>query len=88
MSRYAQPKPMTAPERLVRRAGSTPRPAETEHLLDRLLGDDARRRRDRAARRACSRPCATPSLGGGKRLRPFLVVETAALFGVAARRTR
>ena len=28
------------------------------------------------------------ALGGGKRLRPFLAVETAALFGVRARAAR
>ena len=61
--------------------GSTPRPAETEHLLDRLLrqgpaeGEIARPHRVIEAMRYTS-------LGGGKRLRPFLTVETAALFGV------
>src|SRR5665647_2501426 len=53
---------------------------ETEALLDRLLGDTvlpgetARPQRLIAAMRHAA-------LGGGKRLRPFLVVETAALFG-------
>ena len=59
--------------------------AETEALLDRLLaaapapGEIARPPRLLAAMRHAA-------LGGGKRLRPFLVVESAALFGVAARR--
>jgi farnesyl diphosphate synthase len=54
---------------------------ETEHLLDRLLsakpaaGEIARPNRVIEAMRYAS-------LGGGKRLRPFLTVETAALFGV------
>lgn len=55
--------------------------AETENLLDRLLGEEpAEGEQSRpprllsAMRHAC--------LGGGKRLRPFLVVETAALFAV------
>src|SRR5918992_201268 len=55
--------------------------SETEHLLDRLLGktladgEIARPPRVAEAMRYSS-------LGGGKRLRPFLTVETAALFGV------
>src|SRR5262245_35169873 len=55
---------------------------DTEALLDRLLaaapveGERARPRRLLEAMRYVS-------LGGGKRLRPFLVVESAALFGVA-----
>jgi farnesyl diphosphate synthase len=55
--------------------------AETEQLLDRLLaatpaeGEIARPPRVTEAMRYSS-------LGGGKRLRPFLAVETAALFGV------
>jgi farnesyl diphosphate synthase len=55
--------------------------AETEQLLDRLLtaapadGEIARPPRVTEAMRYSS-------LGGGKRLRPFLTVETAALFGV------
>jgi len=54
---------------------------ETEQLLDRLLsatpadGEIARPHRVIEAMRYAS-------LGGGKRLRPFLTVETAALFGV------
>ncbi len=53
---------------------------ETEALLERLLGDKAlpgetvRPERLLAAMRHAA-------LGGGKRLRPFLLVETAALFG-------
>jgi farnesyl diphosphate synthase len=56
--------------------------AETEALLDRLLGDRpvagevARPPRLLAAMRHAV-------LGGGKRLRPFLLVETATLFGTA-----
>jgi geranylgeranyl diphosphate synthase type II len=59
--------------------------ADTETLLDRLLGaapiDGERDRPNRllAAIRYAS-------LGGGKRFRPFLVVESAALFGVARER--
>src|SRR5262245_66249389 len=55
---------------------------DTEALLDRLLaaapvdGERARPRRLLDAMRYAS-------LGGGKRLRPFLVVESAELFGVA-----
>jgi farnesyl diphosphate synthase len=55
--------------------------AETEQLLDRLLatapadGEIARPPRVTEAMRYSG-------LGGGKRLRPFLTVETAALFGV------
>jgi farnesyl diphosphate synthase len=55
--------------------------AETEQLLDRLLsqapaeGEIARPHRIVEAMRYAG-------LGGGKRLRPFLTVETAALFGV------
>ena len=55
--------------------------AETEQLLDRLLtatpaeGEIARPPRVTEAMRYSS-------LGGGKRLRPFLTVETSALFGV------
>jgi farnesyl diphosphate synthase len=56
--------------------------AETEALLEHLLGaapapgEIARPQRLLAAMRHAA-------LGGGKRLRPFLVVETAALFGAA-----
>ena len=55
--------------------------AETETLLDRLLAA-------KAAAGEISRPARLieamrySSLGGGKRFRPFLVVESAALFGV------
>ena len=55
--------------------------ADIEHLLDRLLaaapvaGEIARPQRLIEAMR-------DSGLGGGKRLRPFLTVETAALFGV------
>src|ERR1041384_346258 len=56
--------------------------AETEALIDRLLQPDA-------AAGEISRPARLleamryATLGGGKRLRPFLVVETANLFDVA-----
>ena len=59
--------------------------SETEHLLDRLLGKSlpegeiARPQRILEAMRYTS-------LGGGKRLRPFLTIETAALFGVPRER--
>ncbi|WP_036257950.1 polyprenyl synthetase family protein [Methylocapsa aurea] len=55
--------------------------AATEHMLDRLLGpsilpgETARPPRFLEAMRYAS-------LGGGKRLRPFLMIETARLFGV------
>jgi len=55
---------------------------ETEALLGRLLGSQpASDERSRPARLLDSMRYA--SLGGGKRLRPFLVVETANLFGVS-----
>ena len=59
--------------------------ADTQALLARLLGETtepgeiARPRRLLAAMRHVA-------LGGGKRLRPFLVIETAALFGVPRER--
>ena len=58
---------------------------DTEALLAKLLSDAllpdeiARPKRLMEAMRYSS-------LGGGKRLRPFLVVESAAVFGVRARR--
>ena len=56
--------------------------AETEALLDRLLGAQAAPGEvTRPARLLAAMRHAV--LGGGKRLRPFLVVETAALFGTA-----
>jgi farnesyl diphosphate synthase len=55
---------------------------DTEALLDRVLGPDpADGERSRPGRLIASIRYA--SLGGGKRFRPFLVVESAALFGVA-----
>jgi farnesyl diphosphate synthase len=60
--------------------------AETDALLDRLLaeqpaaGETARPPRLLAAMRYAA-------LGGGKRIRPFLLAECAALFGVARERT-
>ena len=59
--------------------------ADTERLLDRLLGPQpgdgeiARPARLLEAMRYAS-------LGGGKRLRPFLLIETAALFDVPRER--
>jgi farnesyl diphosphate synthase len=59
--------------------------ADTETLLDRLLGTaPLDGERDRPNRLLASIRYA--SLGGGKRFRPFLVVESAALFGVARER--
>jgi farnesyl diphosphate synthase len=55
--------------------------ADTEALLDRLLGPHPiDGERSRPGRLIASMRYA--SLGGGKRFRPFLVVESAALFGV------
>jgi farnesyl diphosphate synthase len=55
--------------------------ADTEALLDRLLGPATLEgERDRPGRLMAAIRYA--SLGGGKRFRPFLVVESAALFGV------
>ncbi|HEY2138108.1 MAG TPA: farnesyl diphosphate synthase [Xanthobacteraceae bacterium] len=55
--------------------------ADTETLLDRLLGAaPIADERDRPSRLLAAIRYA--SLGGGKRFRPFLVVESAALFGV------
>jgi farnesyl diphosphate synthase len=55
--------------------------AETEQLLDRLLA--AAPAPDEIARpHRIVKAMRYTSLGGGKRLRPFLTVETAALFGV------
>jgi farnesyl diphosphate synthase len=74
---------MTDPQSLISRL--TAIAAETETLLDRLLssdpapGETARPQRLLDAMRYAT-------LGGGKRLRPFLVAETAALFGVARER--
>jgi farnesyl diphosphate synthase len=56
--------------------------AETETLLDRLLAAaPASGERSRPARLLAAMRYS--SLGGGKRFRPFLVVESASLFGVA-----
>jgi len=56
--------------------------AEIETLLDRLMGAAViEGERDRPRRLLDAMRYA--SLGGGKRFRPFLVVESAALFGVA-----
>ncbi len=55
--------------------------ADTETLLDRVLGPDPiDGERSRPGRLMAAIRYA--SLGGGKRFRPFLVVESAALFGV------
>jgi farnesyl diphosphate synthase len=53
--------------------------ADTEHLLDRLLGA-APLAGERARPERVVDAMRYVALGGGKRLRPFLVVETAALF--------
>src|SRR6185437_10857061 len=59
--------------------------AETDALLDRLLSE-------KAAAGEIMRPARLieairyATLSGGKRMRPFLLVETAALFGVARER--
>jgi farnesyl diphosphate synthase len=59
--------------------------ADTEALLDRLLATDPMvGERQRPARLLNAMRYA--SLGGGKRIRPFLVVETSKLFGVPRRR--
>jgi farnesyl diphosphate synthase len=55
--------------------------AETEQLLDRLLAPDPAEGEIERPRRVVEAMRYT-SLGGGKRLRPFLAIETAALFGV------
>lgn len=55
--------------------------AETEQLLDRLLAADPAEGEIERPRRVVEAMRYT-SLGGGKRLRPFLAIETAALFGV------
>jgi len=54
---------------------------DTEHLLDRLLGKGLAEGEIARPQRVVEAMRYT-SLGGGKRLRPFLTVETAALFGV------
>jgi farnesyl diphosphate synthase len=54
---------------------------ETEALLDRLLAPSAEADEISRPRRLLD-AMRYGSLGGGKRLRPFLVVESAALFGV------
>jgi farnesyl diphosphate synthase len=56
--------------------------AETEALLDRLLSSTSAPNETARPRRLLD-AMRYATLGGGKRLRPFLVVETAALFGVA-----
>ncbi|HZE46104.1 MAG TPA: farnesyl diphosphate synthase [Xanthobacteraceae bacterium] len=55
--------------------------ADTEALLDRLLGP-APLEGERARPGRLMAAIRYASLGGGKRFRPFLVVESAALFGV------
>ena len=55
--------------------------AETEQLLDRLL-TTAPAEEEIARPPRITEAMRYSSLGGGKRLRPFLAVETAALFGV------
>jgi len=55
--------------------------AETEALLDKLLAQDAAPGEIARPRRLIE-AMRYASLGGGKRFRPFLVVESASLFGV------
>src|ERR1700751_4004108 len=54
---------------------------ETEELLDRLFATSAEADEISRPRRLLD-AMRYGSLGGGKRLRPFLVVESASLFGV------
>jgi farnesyl diphosphate synthase len=54
---------------------------DTEALLERLLGSEALRQEIGRPKRLLE-AMRYASLGAGKRLRPFLVVESAALFGV------
>jgi farnesyl diphosphate synthase len=75
----ATPAPASADEAFLTRLNAVA--ADTEALLDRLL--QAQPIEDEIARPARLLDAMRyASLGGGKRLRPFLVVETAALFGV------
>src|SRR6478735_4704737 len=79
MSRTAAKAETTSDASFARRLNAAA--AETEQLLDQMLtaapaeGEIARPQRIVEAMRYTS-------LGGGKRLRPFLTIETAALFGV------
>ena len=57
---------------------------DTEALLARLLSD-ARESDEIARPRRLIEAMRYSSLGGGKRLRPFLLVESATVFGVHAR---
>jgi farnesyl diphosphate synthase len=73
-------KPMSVPDKLLERLDAVARATE-RHLLERMddqpnSGEMARPARLLAAMRHAA--------GGGKRIRPFLVVECAALFGVTA----
>jgi farnesyl diphosphate synthase len=58
---------------------------DMENLLDRLLGPNSAEGEASRPRRLIE-SMRYAALGGGKRLRPFLVVETAALFGVPRER--
>jgi farnesyl diphosphate synthase len=60
--------------------------ASTEQLLDRLLAS-APMPAERARPRRLIESMRYATLGGGKRFRPFLVVESAALFGVPRERS-
>ena len=60
--------------------------ADTEALLGQLLGDTPLSE-ERARPRRLMDAMRHVALGGGKRLRPFLVVETGVLFGVPRART-
>src|SRR5476649_1586857 len=55
---------------------------DTEALLSKLLSDELLPEEIARPKRLIEAMCYS-SLGGGKRLRPFLVVESAAVFGVA-----
>ena len=61
--------------------------ADTEALLGQLLGD-APLAEERARPKRLMDAMRHVALGGGKRLRPFLVVETGALFRRPARAER
>ena len=58
---------------------------DTEAALDRLLGPDSRTG-ERARPAHLMEAMRYSTLGGGKRFRPFLVVESAALFDVPRER--
>ena len=74
---------VSAPDQFQERLNDTAQ--ETDVLLDRLLGTPPEREElDRPAR--LLEAMRYTSLGAGKRFRPFLVVESAALFSVPRER--